>query len=473
MASSETRLHWEDLDPLLTGPYAPSPGAEANAFEVPSISGRELRFGRIVSGEGWPSELAPVDRLAPVPTFPQDRVGSGSARRDIVLHFEAPGQEPLPICARRDGGPIRWNLDPAAWVQQLLSEDYVQKWARPITSRIPLFNYSRISHSLKRSFEFLQSPVSGYGSRPLEFPKVPLDSLADTLRKLCHTLCYGSAPRLADLWPDGRQAAVTLTHDVDTDWILRDAQLSLLREIVEMESRLGFTGAWYITANRLNPLRHRKALDLITEAGHEIGAHGWNHDSKLNYLGVDRQEKRMLRIAERFAGLDIQGIRTPWYCRSKQLFAVLARHFSYDSSVPNASGFFSSGSNSGCSSFFPYRPQEKLIELPMTLPPDTALHPAQGYDSLWLLADEIIEQGGVVVITLHPQPHQSANERGLARYYGFLQRLADSHGSRVWHATPRAVVRRYAQALGAERTLRQEADARQPADRPSTRSRLR
>lgn len=445
--SSSTMVRWGDLDPFLTGPYRASVETEGKRFDVPSSSSRNLQCGRIVSGEGWPPHLPTIDRLAIVPAIQRDRIGQDTCRRDTVLYFEPPGRELIPICTRHGDDLIRWNFHPAEWIHLLLSEAYVSKWARPLPSWIPFFNYSHLPHSIKGLLQRARSPVSGYVSRPVAFPTVPLDSLVDTIRQLCHALWLDSASRLAGLWPGNRRAAVTLTHDVDTGWILEVAQSSLLKEILEVESSLGFKGAWYITADQLNPTRQHKALKLILEAGHEIGAHGWNHDSKLSFLSVARQEKRMLRIKERFAGLDIEGIRTPWYSRSGQMFDVLSRHFFYDSSVPNSSGYFSIESNSGCCSLFPYRPHSGLFELPMTLPPDTALHPEEGYDSLWALSHKIIERGGVVVTTLHPQPHQSGNKRRLAPYYAYLRKLASHHGQEVWCATPREIVRHYSTAL--------------------------
>ncbi len=439
-------LRWSAVDPFIAGPYAGTPGPQERPLEVPPSYVGELRFGRIVSGPGWPSELHPIDRLAAVPRMKRDRL-SPVAERDVVLYFEAVADERVPLCAKAGGEASRWNVHPVEWIRQLLSEAYVQKWVRPLPSRIPFVNYSRIPNALKRALQRLQDPVSGYGSQPLAFPSVPLDWLVETLRELCHVLAGASRGPNSALWPDGRSAAVTLTHDVDTPWILEPEQPSLLREILEMESSLGLRGAWYLTAQPVDRRRHEAALDLIREAGHEIGAHGWNHDAKLEYLRPARQETRLRRIGERFSGLEIEGIRTPWYCRSASLYAVLARHFVYDSSVPNASGFFSSGSNSGCCSIFPFRTSNGMFELPMTLPPDTALHPVDGYERQWEPVQRIVERGGVVVVTLHPQPHQSARERELARYYGFLRRLVDTFGERLWHATPRDIVRRYSDAV--------------------------
>ena len=197
---------------------------------------------------------------------------------------------------------------------------------------------------------------------------------------------------------------------------------------------------------RLGELMREHFVDLLG-AGCELGAHGWNHDAKLNYLSADQQESRMRRIAARLAGLEIEGMRTPWYCRSEQLHRVLDRHFRYDSSVPNASGFFSAETNSGCCSFLPYRTNSGIMELPMTLPPDTAIDGEAGYDALLRCSDQIIALGGVVVATMHPQPHQSGNPAALRRYLRFLERLAERCSDRVWRATPREIVRHYETTL--------------------------
>jgi hypothetical protein len=141
------------------------------------------------------------------------------------------------------------------------------------------------------------------------------------------------------------------------------------------------------------------------------------------------------------------GIRTPWYCRNFCLFDVLSRNFTYDSSVPNASGLFSSGSNSGCCSVFPYAAHDRLLELPLTLPPDSTAPVEEIYSILERTAGQIIDAGGVVVATFHPQPHQSANRRGLDHFFGFLQNIAERYAERLWCATPSEILRRYRSRL--------------------------
>jgi hypothetical protein len=158
----------------------------------------------------------------------------------------------------------------------------------------------------------------------------------------------------------------------------------------------------------------------------------------------------MDRIRQRFGGRTA-GMRTPWYCRSAQLFEVLSAHFSYDSSVPNSSSFFSASSNSGCCTVFPYRPTADLFELPMTLPPDTAGPAPAVYERMEPICEQIVENGGVIVATLHPQPHQSAHPEGIEHWVGFLGRIAARYGERLWRATPAEIVERYRAAIDPSR----------------------
>jgi hypothetical protein len=205
-------------------------------------------------------------------------------------------------------------------------------------------------------------------------------------------------------------------------------------------------GACYVTASRLDRSRHGAALERILAAGHDAGPHGWNHDARPAYREGADQQRRMERARARFAGPPVAYTRTPWYARTPQLLEILARDFRYDSSVPNASGFFSATTRSGCCSVFPFRHPCGLLELPMTLPPDTALPRGEECERLLPLCDRIVELGGAIVATLHPQPHQAGNERGVAAHADFLEALRARHGDSLWSATPGAIVGRCAAA---------------------------
>jgi peptidoglycan/xylan/chitin deacetylase (PgdA/CDA1 family) len=455
MIASAIELAWDGVPPSLRGPQVPARANEAQPFVVPANatgSERGFVFGRMISSDAWPEALERVDRVVavPAPSSPDTLPG----RR--VLEFESAKGERRVLCSRSEGA-VHWSLDPRVWIQGLLDERYVESWRRPLPSRIPVLNYARLPHWVKGLLQqgtTRDEMWANPSAAAFPFPELPLDDLVETLRELCICLAHGGPVETRSPWPEGHGAALTVTHDVDTDWVLDPRRAPMLDRILEKEAAFGMRGAWYVTGARLDPQRHRRALERLAGAGHEIGPHGWNHDAKLEYLPRRRQEARMRRIEKRFAGLAPRGIRTPWYCRSPGLFEVLGRHFAYDSSVPNASGFFSAGSNSGCCSLFPYAPGRAgtLYELPMTLPPDGFADLEAGYSSLRDIAERVIDGGGVVVVTMHPQPHQSANAEGLEHFFAFLEDLAGSAHlmdrssaarTRLWHATPGEIVARY------------------------------
>lgn len=400
------------------------------------MSAGALRFGRLRSGPAWPSGLPPLDRFAAAPPAPRP-----SDAGDAVLLFAPADGAPEPLCVRRPDGEAAWRVDPVAWTRALLDEDYVRGWKRPLPSRLPFVDYSRAPFAVKRVLARLQDPSREGPPPELPFPELPVDDLADRLRALCARLAGSQAA--PPPWPAGARAAVAVTHDVDSSWILDPARAAFLARLVGGESELGFPGAWYVVARELRLPAHEPALRRIREAGHELGAHGLRHDGKLQYLRPEAQAERIEEIAERMAGLGVRGMRTPWYARSRALFAAIARRFAYDSSVPNASGFFSARTRSGCCTLLPYEAAPGLIEVPMTLPPDSALPVERRRRALGEIAGEIVARGGLVVVTFHPQPHQSAHEAGLAAHLGLLRDLRERHGESLWCATPGEIAERH------------------------------
>jgi peptidoglycan/xylan/chitin deacetylase (PgdA/CDA1 family) len=432
------RVTWSAALPSLRGRWSAPEGLAERPFELPDAVAPALRFGRLRSGPAWPAELPDLDRLAPVP-FATD----GSAvQGDPVLLFAPAGEGPKPVCCRRRDGGVEWSIDPAAWIRAILAEDYVLGPTRPLPSRIPFVNYSRAPFALKRILTRLQDPAREAPPVEIPFPDLPLDDLVERIRELCARLAWGpaAAPRV---WPRGARAAVVVSHDVDSRWILDPARADLLARIVDGESAQGFPGIWYVVADQLRFPAHDRALRRLRDAGHELGAHGWNHDGRLATLPPARQVERLERIRERMAGLGVSGLRTPWYARTPALFAAIAGRFAHDSSVPNASAFFSTRSRSGCCALTPWEPVPGLVELPMTLPPDTALPVARRRAEQGALADAIVARGGLVVVTLHPQPHQSGNAAGVEAHLGLLRDVRERHGAALWGATPAAIVEWY------------------------------
>jgi hypothetical protein len=313
MAEFET-LRWDRVDPMLAGPYRSDSAGSPRPFEVPAVAGAtEFSFGRIVSGDAWPSWLPRVSRSVAVPGVPASGAPGGSGvpkapDRRVVAWFEGEGGERFGLCWLESPERVRWNVDPVDWIRGILSEAYVVDWKRPVTSRILLANYSRLPRFVKGMAQGAIADPSREVAKRVPFPQLPLDDLVEMIRTLCFSLCFGSAPDTSGLWPHGCGAAVTLTHDLDTSWILAERRRRMLQELIDAEVGMGYRGAWYVTANRLSTRRHASALRTIGDAKHELGPHGWNHDSKLSYLAPWRQERRMRKARRRFDGLgDLDG----------------------------------------------------------------------------------------------------------------------------------------------------------------------
>ena len=432
------QIAWSAVEPSLRGPWSAPEDVAERPFELPPPAAPALRFGRIFSGPAWPAGLPGLDRLAPAPLA----TGGLAAEGDPVLLFAPSGEAPKPVCCRRRDGGVAWSIDPAAWIRTILAEDYVLGPKRPLPSRIPFVNYSRAPFALKRILTRLQDPAREAPPPEIPFPELPLDDLVERIRELCARLAWGRASAPCG-WPRGARAAVVVSHDVDSRWILDPARADLLARIIDGESALGFPAVWYVVADQLRLPAHDRALGRLRDAGHELGAHGWNHDGRLAYASPARQAERLERILQRMAGHGVSGLRTPWYARAPGLFAAIAGRFAHDSSVPNTSGFFSSRTRSGCCSLLPYEPAPGLVEIPMTLPPDTALRVERRRIALGEVAEAIIERGGVVVVTMHPQPHQSGNAAGLEAHLGLLRDLRERHGASLWCTTPGAIVEWY------------------------------
>ncbi|MFP8877952.1 MAG: hypothetical protein VCE43_00020 [Myxococcota bacterium] len=451
---------WGNSDANLRGPYCRPAGGRPIPFAVAGGSTLDIGFAHVRSGPAYPEFLPPLDRVVPLPGL-TGAEPAGAEDASVILSYLDDRGDWRPLCTV-EHSVVHWRLDPLLWIQAILSEEYVVRWTRPLVSRVPLVNYARAPQRLKGALQRGAQP-DGAGTRACEvdFPQLPLDDFVDLLRRLCAALCWGQQPEICDLWPEGRRAAVTITHDVDTGWIFLRRNHGQFRQILDAETSLGFRGGWFIPAAFYHRGRHGAAVRELVQAGHELGSHGWNHDAKLRYQSARRQRRRLGRIAGRFAPRCVEGMRTPWYSRCSQLFEQLASHFRYDSSVPNASGIFSTGSNSGCCTVFPYRAVDGLVELPLTLPPDDVVDPAAGYALERQATDAIVERGGVVVVILHPQPHQSANPEGIAHFTSFLRWLQSTHGQQLWSATPAEIVNRYCKQAGVDRfdrALRERGD---------------
>jgi peptidoglycan/xylan/chitin deacetylase (PgdA/CDA1 family) len=75
-------------------------------------------------------------------------------------------------------------------------------------------------------------------------------------------------------WPDGKDFAIVLTHDVE----LRDGH-DKCKQLLEVEKEFGFKSSFNFVPERYKV--DKELREFIVSEGFEVGVHGLNHDGKL------------------------------------------------------------------------------------------------------------------------------------------------------------------------------------------------
>lgn len=233
----------------------------------------------------------------------------------------------------------------------------------------------------------------------------------------------------SSLYPDDCDAAIVLTHDVETQ-----AGYDFIPKVIELEQRYGLRSSWNLVAKKYH-LRH-DVIDLIRRSGHEIGIHGYNHDGTL-YYSKRRFLWRAARINEALAAYDAVGFRSPQVHRDLAWLQHLdilydASCFDYDPYQPFPGG---------TGSIWPFT-AGKFVELPYTLPQDHTLFCMLGMRDIGVWRRKtrwLVENRGMILSLTHPD-YLMENDR-LSLYEEFLAFLCDI--PRTWRCLPREMAQRY------------------------------
>lgn len=254
----------------------------------------------------------------------------------------------------------------------------------------------------------------------------------------------GRAPEGWKGWPDGKQFAVVLTHDVETA-----RGVDRCRMIMEIEERLGFRSAFNFV-----PARYKVPADLRQEMvrrGFEVGVHGLYHD--LSLFSSEKEFRRQAQDINRyFKDWGAVGFRSPYMVRNLAWIRDYL-DIEYDSSTFDTDPF--EPQPDGVRTIFPFfvdgekagRPG--YIELPCTLPQDLNLFVLLGETGIdvWKRKlDWIVASGGMALFDTHPDYMQeladtASDEYPVQRYVEFLEHVRARYADQYWHALPRDVAK--------------------------------
>ncbi len=254
----------------------------------------------------------------------------------------------------------------------------------------------------------------------------------------------GATPPNWPGWPEGKQFAVVLTHDVEgTKGLQRVPQL------MEVERKYGFRSSFNFVPK--GEYRVPDELRQILEsAGFEVGVHGLEHDGKL-YSSAARFRAKAAAIKEYLRGWKASGFRSP--LMQHRLTWLNQLEVEYDASTFDTDPF--EPQPDGVRTIFPFwvpGPAGRgYVELPYTLVQDFTLFTIlrEPTIDIWKKKlDWIVAQGGMVLLNVHPDyicfgGRQSQDEYPVSHYEELLTYLADKYRGQFWHALPREVARYY------------------------------
>lgn len=223
-------------------------------------------------------------------------------------------------------------------------------------------------------------------------------------------------------WPNGARCAVVLSFDVDAEtlWLIADPAnahkpglLSMghygptvgVPLILDLLARHGLHASFFVPGWTAE--QYPAMMRAIVAAGHEIGHHGWIHETPTSLTAAAEREvmERGLRAIEATAGVRPVGYRSPAWEFSANTLGLLSEYgFQYSSNLMDT--------------FLPYRhPETQVMELPVQwilddapfflFRPSGATRPIQpAAVALQAWQEEfagIYEYGGLCMVTMHPQ----------------------------------------------------------------------
>jgi len=258
------------------------------------------------------------------------------------------------------------------------------------------------------------------------------------------------APRGWSGWPEGKQFALVLTHDVETEaGQEKSIPLAKLEESLGFRSSFNFIGEQYA----ISPHCH----SYLKKRGFEIGLHGLIHNGNpfRSRKVFEKQKPRINRVLKEW---NAAGFRCPSMYHNLEMIAEL--DIQYDCSTFDTDPFEPQAD--GVGTIFPFwvpgiPPKKGYLELPYTLPQDFTLFCLMGNKGIdiWKQKlDWIVERGGMALLIVHPDyvnfdtDNPSPGEYPARYYEEFLSYVKTRFAGKYWNVLPREITRFWVEKYG-------------------------
>jgi hypothetical protein len=253
----------------------------------------------------------------------------------------------------------------------------------------------------------------------------------------------GRKPRHWRGWPDQKEFALVLTHDVDTA-----KGQSKCQKLMQIEMELGFRSAFNFV-----PERYRVLPELrysLKNNGFEVGVHGLKHDGKLYKSEVTFKQRAPL-INKYLNEWKAVGFRSPAMHHNLEWLHEL--DIEYDASTFDTDPFEPQSDGA----VFPFKVNNKInqssyIELPYTLPQDHLLFIINKETNVntWKHKLEwIVGHGGMALLNVHPDYMNFENKKCSIEEYqagfyeDFLRYIKNKYADQYWHVLPKEMARHW------------------------------
>lgn len=268
----------------------------------------------------------------------------------------------------------------------------------------------------------------------------------------------GGHPHSWPGWPEGKQFAFVLTHDVEGA-----KGLSRVAQLAALEARNGFRSSFNFVPEGEYVLSTALREDL-TRQGFEVGVHGLQHDGKL-YASKEEFAAKAAQIRNFLRTWNACGFRSP--LMQHKLAWLHQLGVEYDASTFDTDPFEPEPDAVG--TIFPFwvpGPNKSgFVELPYTLPQDFTLFVVlrEPNIEIWKKKlDWVAVHGGMALLNTHPdyicfEGQPKKDEFPAAFYEEFLTYAREKYAGAYWSNTPCEVARFYCSAIPlAERNSRKK-----------------
>ncbi len=241
-------------------------------------------------------------------------------------------------------------------------------------------------------------------------------------------------------WPDGKQFAFVLTHDVEGE-----KGVAQCRRLAEVDKAFGFRSSFNFIPE--GEYRLPESLQaFLKEEGFEIGVHDLHHDGSL-YRSSESFHAQAKQINQYLQSWGAVGFRAGFMFHDLEWLKAL--EVSYDASTFDTDPF--EPQPDGVGTIFPFWVQahgdKGYIELPYTLPQDSTMFLVlqEHTIDIWIKKLEwIAEHGAMALVNVHPdyinfRGNGNAGEFPVRLYEELLKHVVTRYGERCWHALPRDV----------------------------------